>query len=232
VRSAVTFLLAGLVAGFAAFGLFRGGAPEAPPAEPAPALRAAPRPTALPAPLPPSVERPASVEPTAAAQARDTDEPPAPAATANRVDNLVAAGFSRERAAEILQREAELRLMAYAAEYSGTGTVRPFGSATRSGAATALRTELGDDEYERYLIGTGQPHSVVVRAVEAESAAAYAGLLPGDEIRSYAGARVFNQRDLNALMQAGTPGDVVATTVVRDGQTLELYVTRGPLGLL
>jgi hypothetical protein len=56
--------------------------------------------------------------------------------------------------------------------------------------------------------------------------------MPGDEIRTYAGQRVFNQRDLNALMLAGTPGEVVATTVVRDGQTLQLYVTRGPLGLM
>lgn len=38
--------------------------------------------------------------------------------------------------------------------------------------------------------------------------------------------------DLHALMLAGTPGEIVAATVIRDGQPLELYVTRGPLGLV
>lgn len=236
-RNAVLFLLAGLAAGFAAFGLFPGGAPEAPLGQPPlgqppPALHAAPPPAAAPAALALPVE-PASAEPaTAAEEPGDAGEPPAVGATANRVDGLVAAGFSAERATEILRRETELRQTAYAAEYQATGTVRPFSSAARSGAAAGLRAELGDAEYERYLMGTGQPHHVVVRAVETESAAAHAGLLPGDEIRAYAGERVFNQRDLNALMQAGTPGEVVATTVIRDGQTLQLYVTRGPLGVL
>jgi hypothetical protein len=233
VRNAVLFLVAGLAAGFAALGLFSGGAPDAPLPELPPALHAAPRPAAAPA-LPVPVEPPANAHPAAEQEPVEADETPAAAAaaTANRLDGLIAAGFSMERATQILRRETELRQAAYAAEYHATGTVRPFGSAARSGAAAGLRAELGDGEYERYLEGTGQPHSVVVRAVEAQSAAAHAGLLPGDEIRAYAGERVFNQRDLNALMQAGTPGEVVAATVVRDGQTLQLYVTRGPLGVL
>lgn len=40
------------------------------------------------------------------------------------------------------------------------------------------RYAAGDDDYERYLEGTGQPRSVVVRAVDAASAAAHAGLMP------------------------------------------------------
>jgi hypothetical protein len=228
VRNAVLFLLAGLAAGLAALGLFPGRAPDVPLAELPRAQHVVPRQAAAPAAQPLAVEPPASAEP----EPIDADEPPAAAATANRLDGLIAAGFSAERATAILRREAELRQAPYAAEHHSTGTVRPFGSAGRTAAAAGLRAELGDADYERYLEGTGQPHRVVVRAVEAESAAAHAGLLPGDEIRAYAGERVFNQRDLNALMQAGTPGEVVAATVVRDGQTLQLYVTRGPLGLL
>ena len=102
----------------------------------------------------------------------------------------------------------------------------------RTLSAAKLRAEIGDAEFERYLEALGQPTSVVIGSVEPASAAANAGLLPGDEIVAYGGQRVFNARDLSALtLQRGT-GETVAATVVRDGQSLQLYVTGGPLGLV
>lgn len=236
-RNALLCALAGLVVGVAASSMFRGGVPDAPLAElsrvqlsgppPAPseAVPAAPLAHEAPAASPEPIEL-ALYEASVAA---DAQEPPA---VIDRLAALTAVGFAPARAAEILRREAELRQSAYVAQLESSGTVRPFGWGARTNAAAALRAELGDADYERYLEGTEQPRSVVVRGVETDSAAAHAGILPGDEIRAYAGQRVFNQRDLNALMLAGTPGEIVATTIVRDGQSLQLYVTRGPLGLM
>jgi hypothetical protein len=238
-RNALLCALAGLAAGVTASSMFRDGAPEAPLAEPphAQLVRVPPAPSAS-RPVAAPLEQESPVEPPApSAAAHDEADIVAagdqePAGGGDRIATLTAVGFTPTRAAAILRREAELRRAPYLAEYETSGTVRALGRGARSSAAAALRAELGDADYERYLEGTGQPRSVVVRGIETDSAAAHAGILPGDEIRAYAGQRVFNQRDLNSLMLAGTPGEVVATTVVRDGLLLELYVTRGPLGLL
>ncbi len=74
-------------------------------------------------------------------------------------------------------------------------------SSTRSAAGqqvrgadtdAALRKEMGDAEYEKYLTGTGRPTEVRVMDVLASSPAEKAGLRPGDQIVSYAGTRVFD----------------------------------------
>jgi S1-C subfamily serine protease len=159
------------------------------------------------------------------------DVPPHPLESAQqRAERLVAAGFGAERASAILAKESQARLAAAYAEYEGSGTVRPLNAAAAGAVADALRGDLGDAEYERYLAATGQPTRVIVAEVEPGSAAANAGLLPGDEITSYRGRRVFNVRDLNASMQDGDLGETVPATVVRDGQTLQLYVGGGWLG--
>lgn len=237
-RNAILSVLIGLAAGFLLLRLFAGSTPEAPEADIDIAREAAVLPAAAataPPATAPLVRDTLVVQSTPHARVDDepSDEPaPEPAGTADRIGGLVAVGFSPARAAEILQREAELRRNIYAAELATTASIQPLYAATRNGGADQLRAELGDSDYARYLAGTGQPHSVIIEGVDANSAAEQAGLVPGDEIVSYAGQRVFNQRDLNLLMLAGLPGEIVATTVVRNGQTLQLYVTRGPLGLL
>lgn len=158
-------------------------------------------------------------------------DPARAAADQARVDRLVAAGFSPARAAEILRLETEFRLTAVYAEYSATGTVRPLTGAAQLEGAKALRKNIGDVDYERYLEANGLPTRIVVGSVTPASAAANGGLMPGDEILSYAGQRVFNSRELNALAFEAGAGDTVPTTVVRNGQTLQLFVTGGALGL-
>lgn len=158
----------------------------------------------------------------------DAGAEPAP----DRIALLIAAGFSADRAAHVVRRESELRVAAAYEEYAATGTVRPLVGSVQNASAAKLRAEIGDAEYEQYLKALGQPTRVVIGSVEPASAAANAGLSPGDEIVAYGGQRVFNARDLSALsLQRGT-GETVAATVVRDGQTLQLYVTGGPLGLV
>lgn len=154
----------------------------------------------------------------------DADETRAP------VERLSASGFSRDRIAEIQGRESRVRLDAAWAEYRATGAIGALNP--RPAPSEQVRAEIGDADYEPYLRATGQPTRVIVGDVESASAAAYAGIMAGDEILRYAGRRVFNLRDLHALMLRTSASDIVAATIVRNGQPLQLYVTGGPLGLL
>lgn len=150
----------------------------------------------------------------------------------NQIDALVAAGFARTRAQEIVSREGVLRGTAVFRQYEATGTVGALtGSAPIEGEA-GLRGELGDADFERYLAALGRPTRVVAAGVAADSPAANAGLIAGDEIRSYGGQRVFNLRELNELAQRRSLGETVPVAVIRDGMAMQLYVTGGPLGLM
>ena len=62
-------------------------------------------------------------------------------------------------------------------------------------------------------------------------AAQAAGLQTGDEVIAYAGERVFNISDLNQLILEGAPGQTVVVDVLRDGQQIQVYVPRGPIGI-
>jgi S1-C subfamily serine protease len=148
----------------------------------------------------------------------------------DRVMRLISAGFTHDRALEIVQKESQLRRAAIDREYAATGTIRPLNFSSTSAVEQQLRSEMGDSEYEKYLEATGQTTRIRVGDIDTGSAAANAGVLPGDEIVEYAGRRVFNLRELNALMLQTPEGETVAATIVRDGQAMKLYVTGGALG--
>jgi hypothetical protein len=157
-------------------------------------------------------------DPTKMAEARRKQE----------VDRLVKAGFTQERAEWILRRTQELEVQAQQAQYDAQRNGQPF---TRVDTDAALRQEMGDAEYEKYLAGTGRPTSVQVMEVLASSAAERSGLKPGDQIVSYAGQRVFDSGELNSLTRQGTPGETVTVEVQRNGQIMQLSVPRGVLGV-
>lgn len=145
-----------------------------------------------------------------------------------QLDRLVKAGFTRERAEWIERRSQELVLQAQQAQFEAQRSGQPF----RGGDIdNALRKEMGDAEYEKYLTAMGQRTDVPVMDVLASSPAEKAGLKPGDQIVSYAGERVFDMRDLNALTRQGTPGETVTVEVQRNGQTVQVQVPRGVLGV-
>lgn len=146
-----------------------------------------------------------------------------------RLENLVGAGFTRERAEWIERRSEELEYQAMQAQFEAQRSGRP-GQAGMD-VQRALRAELGDVDYERYLRGTGRPTEVQVLDVLASSAAERAGLQPGDQVVSYAGTRVFDMRELNTLTRDGNPGESVTMEIRRNGQTMQVQVPRGPLGL-
>jgi hypothetical protein len=146
-----------------------------------------------------------------------------------QIERLVAAGFAPDRAEWINRRTQELRMQAMQAEYEARREGRPPPSPDLE--ATTLRTELGDQDYERFLTAQGRSTSVNITGVLASSPAERVGLQSGDEIVSYDGKRVFDIAELNALTLGGTSGESVVVDVRRNGQNLQIVLPRGPIGV-
>jgi len=96
---------------------------------------------------------------------------------------------------------------------------------------SALRSELNDNEYDAYLYAAGQSNRVIVSSILSASPASNAGIQPGDTILKYDNKRVYNWSDLTSATSEGSPNDTVTVTIVRDGQTQQVYIPRGPLGI-
>jgi PDZ domain len=152
--------------------------------------------------------------------------------SAGRAERLVAAGFEAGQAEWILQRESQLQMEALQAWYEAERT----GDATnyfqgRSATSEALRSELGEAEYERYLAASDRPTSVAVATVLESSPAQRAGLQPGDEIVSYDGKRIFSMSDLTRQTLEGQAGEQVVIDFRRDGVSMQVALPRGPIGI-
>ncbi len=144
------------------------------------------------------------------------------------VDRLVAAGFAPDRAEWINRRTQELRMQTLQAQYEARRDGRPQPSIADE---DALRTELGDADYERFLTAMGRSTTVNIDGVLAGSPAERSGLQPGDEIVAYNGTRVFDIAELNELTLGGATGESVVVEVRRNGQSLQLVMPRGPIGI-
>jgi S1-C subfamily serine protease len=94
-----------------------------------------------------------------------------------------------------------------------------------------LRLELGDDDYDLYLYGIGQPNRVVIQSVIEGSPAQEAGIQSKDIVYSYAGNRLYTVRDLLTATTEGIASEPVLLEVIRDGHIFEFYPPRGPLGV-
>ena len=149
-----------------------------------------------------------------------------------RMQMLIDGGFSDDEARQILRHESEAQYlgMQQAHDAQRRGEAPDFLSATQD-AQSALRDQLGDSDYEKYLAAQGQPTAVQVLQVLDSSPASRAGLQPGDQIVSYNGERVFDVNDLRALTLQGTVGEAVVLEIDRDGMRMQLSVPRGPVGI-
>ena len=143
-------------------------------------------------------------------------------------EQLIAQGFAPDRAEWIIRRTEELRMEALQSQYDAQRGGRP---AQPAAGMQTLRAELGDADYERYLQAYGRPTAIPVRDVLASSPAERSGLQPGDQIVAYAGKRVFDMPELNALTLEGTSGESIVVEVRRDGQNVQLVMPRGPIGI-
>jgi C-terminal processing protease CtpA/Prc len=149
-----------------------------------------------------------------------------------RMEQLIEAGFLPSQASMIMQREAELQMAALQARYDAERSGDPgdyFRS--RNAAELALREELGDADYERYLAANGQSTSITVSSVIESSPAQSAGLQAGDEIVRYDGERVFSITDLTRQSMDGAVGQNVVVDIMRDGTPMQIVIPRGPLGV-
>jgi membrane-associated protease RseP (regulator of RpoE activity) len=149
------------------------------------------------------------------------------------INRLVEAGFTRQRAEWLRQRSDALAMEQMQARYDAerNGEPLPMENIASMSPELALRKELSDAEYERYLDALGRPTRVSVFEVIGDSPAAQAGIRSGDEILSYDGTRVFDMRELNPLTLAGDPGEPVVVEVERNDQRMAVVVPRGPLGI-
>ncbi len=99
------------------------------------------------------------------------------------------------------------------------------------GNLSTMRENMDDETYARYLYALGRPNQVRVTRVISGSAAETAGLQAGDVIRSYDTERLFSNRALRTATRAGEAGELVPVEVVRNDQTMQVYIPRGPLGI-
>ncbi len=94
-----------------------------------------------------------------------------------------------------------------------------------------LRERLGDEAYDAYLYASGQTNRVEVSSVLESAQAGQAGIRSGDFIVRYDNERIYNWRDLRDATTSGEITDTIEVEVERDGETLQFYLARGPLGI-
>jgi C-terminal processing protease CtpA/Prc len=149
-----------------------------------------------------------------------------------RIEALIEAGFLPSQASLIVRREAELQMDALQARYDAERSGDPVDYfRSRNAGNDALRGELGDADYERYLEANNRSTSISISSVIDSSPAQAAGLQPGDEIVRYDGERVFSMTDLTQQAIEGVPGQNVAVDIVRNGVPMQVVMPRGPVGI-
>ena len=153
------------------------------------------------------------------------------------VDRLVAAGMDEATARamktkvdDIAMQRLYLRDQAMREGWVGDQRYRQENMRLAS-EQNGLRNEFGETAYEAYLYASGRPNRVQVQNVLENSPAFEAGLRTGDQVLSYNGKRTFMPNELRQATQRGTAGEMIPLKIRRNGQTMDLYVPRGPLGI-
>lgn len=147
---------------------------------------------------------------------------------------LMAAGFSMARIKWLRERSEQLE-----AERRRADTDRRMQGLTTEvdldysgdNVDLDLRNEIGFEEYERYRKALGRQISVPVVSVLPGSIAETVGLKPGDQIKSYAGERVYSQQQIVKRDGRGTSGTRLILEVERDGVPMQFEVPAGVLGI-
>ena len=152
-------------------------------------------------------------------------------------DTLVAAGVDPGQAGDIMRRQSQLEMQRLElrdqASREGWLDSERFFEELREleGDIGGLREAVGDDAYDRFLYLTGQPNRVVIASVIDGSPAQLAGIEAGDRVLDYADSRVFAWSDLRNATRGGARGEYVAMRIRRNGESLQLALPRGPLGV-
>ena len=153
------------------------------------------------------------------------------------VDNLLAAGIDYTSAQALEARQNQFQLdrleLVDQAEREGWRDSEQFSDrlSDLEDQRPDLRTELGDDAYDRYLFEAGRSNRVTIASIIPGSEAELAGVQVGDIIFSYANSRVFTTGELQSATRAGNRGELITLQVDRQGQSVSIEVARGPLGV-
>ena len=149
-----------------------------------------------------------------------------------QIERLIEAGFLPSQASMIVRRESELQMESLRARYEAERNGDPVDYwRSRNSSSDALRQELGDADYERYLTANNRSTSITISSVIDSSPAQSAGLQPGDEIVRYDGERVFSMTDLTRQTMDGIAGQNVVVDIMRGGTSMQIVIPRGPVGI-
>ena len=149
-----------------------------------------------------------------------------------RIAGLVENGYSEDEAQRLLKFEADAQFEVMQAVYEARRNGESLDLFSNSlSAQSALRSRMGDTEYERFLVAQGQRTNVQVASVLDGAPGGKAGLRPGDEIISYNGERTFSMMDLRELTMVGEAGESAIIEIDRDGVRMQLSIPRGPIGM-
>ena len=179
-------------------------------------------------------------EETAALAIHDTSAVDTPVSSLNpavTTQSLVKAGIDAELAAAIVRRRNEidmkilqLRDRASREGYLNTARYSRELQDLRD-QDISLRDEIGDDYYDSYLFANRQSNRVKVASVMMGSPAEESGMMDGDLILSYDNRKIFNWNELQDATSRGQRDEYVNVTVLRNGQLVNLWMPRGPLGI-
>jgi len=95
----------------------------------------------------------------------------------------------------------------------------------------SLRSELGDDAYDQYLVVSGQNNRMKVTSVMAGSPAELNGMQKDDVILYYDDKIIFDLPELRKATLEGEIGNFTNVVILRDGMRMSIFVPRGTLGV-
>lgn len=95
----------------------------------------------------------------------------------------------------------------------------------------AMKAGLDETAYDAFLYATGQTNRVTVTSVLDSSQAGNAGIQPGDRIIRYDNQRIYDVFELREATTSGSLTDSVPVELERDGEVIEIYIGRGPMGV-
>jgi len=165
------------------------------------------------------------------------DTPVSSLSPAMTTENLVRAGINEELAADIVRRrnEIDMKILELRDRASRDGYLDTERYARELNELReqdiSLRDEIGDEYYDSYLYASGQGNRVKVASVMMGSPAEMSGMKDGDLILNYDNRRMFNWNELQGATSRGERGEYVNLAVLRNGQLVNLWIPRGPLGI-
>jgi hypothetical protein len=143
------------------------------------------------------------------------DTPVSSSSPAITTENLVRAGINEELAADIVRRrnEMDMKILELRDRASRDGYLDTERYARELNELreqdVSLREEIGDEYYDNYLYRSGQANRIL----------------------NYDNRRMFSWNELQEATSRGERGEYVNVAVLRNGQLVNLWIPRGPLGV-